>query len=326
MEKILTVSVAAYNVEKYLRNTLSTLADSRYVDKLEVFVVDDGGKDQSLAIAKEFEEKYPGTFHAVHKENGGYGSTVNYSIQHAAGEFFKLLDGDDWMNRDGLNEVLNRLPDCKEDAVVTDYLSGPDEEHLEVVPCRREDGDVVSVKEYETSYPHGMWSLFYRISVLKASGVVLPEHTLYTDQIYSTVPFAKIDSIRFYKVPVYCYRFGREEQSTSRNSRIKHADEMLRVCRELFAFYEKNGTGNQYLLSRVSRYYAVAVKTLLLFPVNRKNRDRIKKYEQNMKVRYPEIYKKAVDNNLMGKFIRLMRRTSYCSYWLLKLLPGKYLG
>ena len=69
MEKILTISVAAYNVEKFLRQTLGSLTDPRYVDKLEVFVVDDGGRDGSLEIARDFERQYPQTFHAVHKEN-----------------------------------------------------------------------------------------------------------------------------------------------------------------------------------------------------------------------------------------------------------------
>ena len=89
-EKLLTISVAAYNVEDYLDQALESLADPAYVNRLEVFVVDDGGSDQSLLIAKSYEEKYPDTFHAIHKENGGYGSTVNYSIAHATGELKQI--------------------------------------------------------------------------------------------------------------------------------------------------------------------------------------------------------------------------------------------
>ena len=88
MEKILTISIAAYNVGDYIKNTLDSLVVPEVMDKLEVFIVDDGGTDETLKIAKEYEEKYPETFHAVHKENGGYGSTVNYSIAHATGKYF----------------------------------------------------------------------------------------------------------------------------------------------------------------------------------------------------------------------------------------------
>ena len=170
MNKILTISVAAYNVEQFLEKTLGSLADSRYVDRLEVFVVDDGGKDSSLEIAKKYESRYPQTFHAIHKENGGYGSTVNYSIAHATGKYFKLLDGDDWMDRDGLNSVIAELEKHDEDVIITDYYIGPTEEKLKIVRTRNQNGSVVNVKDYKTDFPHGMWALFYRTEMLKKSG------------------------------------------------------------------------------------------------------------------------------------------------------------
>ena len=68
MEKLLTISIAAYNVEGYIRNTLDSLIVPEILDKLEVFIVDDGGNDNTLQIAREYESKYPETFHAVHKE------------------------------------------------------------------------------------------------------------------------------------------------------------------------------------------------------------------------------------------------------------------
>ena len=95
MSKVLTVSIAAYNMESYIRQTLNSLIVPEILEKIEVLVVDDGGTDGTLAIAKEYETKYPITFHAIHKENGGYGSVINKSIELATGKYFKQLDGDD---------------------------------------------------------------------------------------------------------------------------------------------------------------------------------------------------------------------------------------
>jgi glycosyltransferase involved in cell wall biosynthesis len=122
MEKILTISIAAYNVEGYIRQTLNSLIAPEILDKLEVFVVDDGGNDGTLAIAKEYEAKYPGTFHAVHKENGGYGSTINYSVEHATGKFFKQLDGDDWFQTDNLVALVKVLETLDTDCVYTQTI------------------------------------------------------------------------------------------------------------------------------------------------------------------------------------------------------------
>lgn len=321
MEKILTISVAAYNVERFIEYTLQSLANSKYVEKLEVFVVDDGGTDGTLEIARRFESQYPYTFRAVHKENGGYGSTVNYSISHATGKYFKLLDGDDWMDTNGLDRILEKLEQIEDDVVITDYYTGPDESNLSVISNRHEDNVTVYIKEYGTDYPHGMWSIFYKTTILKQSRLHLPKHMLYTDQIYSTVPFAFADTIRFYQIPVYCYRFGREDQSTSKSSRIKHYKEMLSVCAMLYSFYEKHKTNNKYLKSRVSRYYLVALKTLMLFPADQDGKRRFMQYESKMKEQYADLYYHAVGSTKAGKFVKLLRLSNYHCYWMIKYFP-----
>lgn len=57
--KILTVSIAAYNMEKYIRQALDSLIDERVIGDLDVFVIDDGGTDRTFEIAKEYAAKYP---------------------------------------------------------------------------------------------------------------------------------------------------------------------------------------------------------------------------------------------------------------------------
>ena len=324
MDKILTISVAAYNVEAFLDHTLSTLADPRYVDRLEVFVVDDGGQDRSLEIAKEYAEKYPETFFPIHKENGGDGTTIMTSPARATGKYFKLLDGDDWMDCDGLFEILPKLESCKEKIVITDYYSGPSETELQLTDMRHADGETVLIKDYKTAHPHGMWSIFYDTELLRSCHIVFPEHTLYTDQIYSTIPFSKTDRIRFFKTPVYCYRYGRAEQSTSKPSRIRHAEEMFRVCESLYGFYEENGKGNAYLCSRVARYYLVALKTFFLFPKTAENRDKVRQYEKLAQKEHPDLYTCAVEGLRIGTVIRFMRATGYRFYGLLDLIPERH--
>ena len=121
MGKLLTLSIAAYNAEKYIRNALNSLVDESILDALEVFVIDDGGIDSTLDIAREYERNYPHTFHAVHKENGGFGSTVNYSIANATGKYFKLLDADDWYETEGVVSLVQFLGETDDDLIVIPY-------------------------------------------------------------------------------------------------------------------------------------------------------------------------------------------------------------
>jgi len=120
MNKVLTVSIAAYNVEKFIKKTLESLL-VKGIEILEVLVEDDGGTDDTARIVKEYENKYPGIIKFVHKENGGYGSTINKSIELAKGKYFKQLDGDDWYDSENFEKLLELLKNIDTDAVYTPY-------------------------------------------------------------------------------------------------------------------------------------------------------------------------------------------------------------
>ena len=67
MKKNLTISIAAYNVEKYIKETLDSLI-CKNMNLLEVLIIDDGSKDNTAKIAKKYEEKYKGVFKVISKK------------------------------------------------------------------------------------------------------------------------------------------------------------------------------------------------------------------------------------------------------------------
>lgn len=99
MDKVLTVIVPVYNMEKYIRQCLESLVIGEVLDRIEVLVVLDGSKDGSAEIAYEFVEQYPDTFRIIYKANGGHGSAINTGLMMASGEYVKILDSDDWVER-----------------------------------------------------------------------------------------------------------------------------------------------------------------------------------------------------------------------------------
>lgn len=62
MGKVLTITVPSYNVEKFLENTLNSFVDERVLNDIDVLIIDDGSKDNTAKIGKQYEEKYPETF------------------------------------------------------------------------------------------------------------------------------------------------------------------------------------------------------------------------------------------------------------------------
>lgn len=110
MDKLLTVVIPSYNVEKFLNQTLdSFVCDESVMKKFEVIVVDDGSKDNTAKIGKEYADKYPDTFRVISKENGGHGSTINCGIRNAVGKYFKVVDGDDWVNTADFVKLVEEL-------------------------------------------------------------------------------------------------------------------------------------------------------------------------------------------------------------------------
>ena len=122
MEKILSIVIPTYNMEKYLRHCLDSLLIDEGLDDVEVLVINDGSKDSSLAIAQEYESKYPLTFRVIDKENGNYGSCINRGLKEATGKYIKVLDADDSFNTEAFHEYISVLKNIDVDLFLTDFL------------------------------------------------------------------------------------------------------------------------------------------------------------------------------------------------------------
>ena len=106
MNKLLSVSIAAYNVEKTLEEVLEPFCNINNKELLDVMIINDGSKDSTREIALNYEKKYPEVFRLIEKENGGWGSTLNVGFREARGKYFKQLDGDDFFSPENLDDFI----------------------------------------------------------------------------------------------------------------------------------------------------------------------------------------------------------------------------
>lgn len=292
-------------------------------EKLEVFVVDDGSTDTTLAIAKEYEKKWPQIFHAIHKENGGYGTTVNWSASHAVGKYFKIIDGDDWCDKEGLQKLIQLLEVCETDVVVSQakrvYTDGSTEE---IYPfCEKLDGNIIGIEAAASYADVAIWGYSFRTELVKENLSSLPEHSFYTDRIILADCLSAASEICYMGSTVYNYRIGLEEQSTSRKSILRHYQEAMAVDHICCHAYEKakkeNRQSLQYLKNRISGYYAYTIIMLLMLPHNRKNYHLLITFEKEIKELSDDIYEEAA---VIMKRVSFIRRTGYGGYLLYPLL------
>ena len=102
-----SVIVPVYNVEKYVAACLDSLVGQTIdFDKIEVVIVNDGTKDSSAEICKEYADKYDNVF-LYNKENEGLSKTRNYGIDRAHGKYIFFLDSDDTLRSDTIESVTS---------------------------------------------------------------------------------------------------------------------------------------------------------------------------------------------------------------------------
>ena len=111
--KLLSICVPCYNSQDYMERCLDSLLVGG--DQVEILIVDDGSKDRTGEIADRYEKEYPGICRAIHKPNGGHGSGVNVGMDLASGLYYKVVDSDDWLDRDAFLKVLDQLKEFSRD-------------------------------------------------------------------------------------------------------------------------------------------------------------------------------------------------------------------
>lgn len=100
-----SIVVPIYNVEKYLPKCLDSLINQTFKD-IEVWAISDGSPDNSVSIVKKYAEK-DNRIKCIEKENGGYGSVLEYAIQNITTEYFLICDPDDWLAEDAIEILYN---------------------------------------------------------------------------------------------------------------------------------------------------------------------------------------------------------------------------
>lgn len=316
MKKKLTVSIAAYQVEKYIRKTLSSFIEDGIRDQVEVLIIDDGGHDGTLRIAKEYAARYPDTFFPIHKENGGWGSTVNCGIENAHGDYFKLLDGDDYFDSGELRKLLECLSREPADLIYTPYRSFDDKSGKTnyIRWCDGPDPDenkAISLNNFDGYLPLAMHSICVKKKLLSENKVSLIEHCFYSDVEYSIKVFYYAENILFLNATVYNYREGLSSQSVSLNGERKHYREHLKVLYRSMDFlkqHQPTGNKKKLLQGRLKEMVENQYQMMLHLTPTKEHKIEFIEYDSELKKKYSEYY------DIRRKTVRYLRMFHFIPY------------
>ncbi len=104
----LSIIVPVYNTSPFLHRCVdSLLAQGLKEGEYEIILINDGSKDHSLDICKEYEQQYPSVVRVFSQENRGLSATRNKGIREACGEYVCLIDSDDYLIPGGFRYLID---------------------------------------------------------------------------------------------------------------------------------------------------------------------------------------------------------------------------
>lgn len=279
--KYISFAIPCFNSEAYMEHAIETILTGG--EDVEILVINDGSKDRTLEIAKEYEAKYPTIVKAIDKENGGHGDAVNAGLRNATGLYFKVVDSDDWVDEEALQKVLAVLHGFVEhntivDMVVANYVYekvGVQNkrviDYTNVLPC-----DIIfgwnDIGRFHLGQYILMHSVIYRTEHLKMTQLELPKHTFYVDNIYVYYPLPHVNTMYYLDVNLYRYYIGREDQSVNEKVMIGRVDQQIYVTKNMIDMYSMRKIPNKKLRNYMVNYLAImmTVSSILLIRSKRK--------------------------------------------------------
>ncbi len=200
---LLTVIIPSYNVSQYISKTLNSLIDVPSRNMIEILVINDGSTDSTEKVALSLQTMYPETVRVINKMNGGHGSTINAGIREARGKYFKVIDGDDWVDSKSFEGFLQGLQNTDADVVITPYtvVNTDDHTNFEVKNDNLIGIDAGDFDEFlnQISEIYFMHALTFKTEILKKNKKDISENCFYVDQEYIMYPLEFIKTFTYIK-------------------------------------------------------------------------------------------------------------------------------
>ncbi|AYV69404.1 glycosyl transferase [Niallia circulans] len=317
--KVLSVVIPCYNSEEYMRYCIESLLPGG--ESVELLIVNDGSIDQTAVLADEYAAMYPTIIKAIHQENGGHGEAVNAGIRHASGLYLKVVDSDDWVDTKAYLKILQKLNEFVAGNKLVDMV-------ISNFVYEKEGAKYKKVMKYENVLPVGeiftwddiqpfrkgqyllMHSLMYRTQLLKESGLELPKHTFYVDNLFVYVPLEHVKTMYYINVEFYRYYIGREDQSVHESIMIKRIDQQIKVNKLMIDLVQLDEIANpnlrQYLLHHLEIVTVISA-ILLIRSGTAENLQKKKELWRYIKEKDLALYRE-IRYGMMGQLMNLPGR------------------
>ena len=237
-----SIIVPVYNIENYIRVCVESILAQTYAS-LELILVDDGSKDNSGILCDEYAVIDP-RVKVIHKENGGVSSARNAGLRQAKGDWIMHVDGDDWIEPDMIESLIEAAKATEADLVFSDFIKyGPNAGNNQLPSWNSDKID--SMSRYIAYVMTTIWGSIAKRSLYIDHSLKSPEGISYCEDFHLIVRLChyakKIANVHR---PFYHYRY-RPTSIMSNMSRKTELDEQW-VYQDTIRFFKEQGVYEDY--------------------------------------------------------------------------------
>lgn len=226
-----SILIPVYNVEKYLKQCLCSVVNQT-LKEIEIICVDDGSTDSSGQILDDYAQK-DSRIKVLHKENSGYGDSLNRALETAQGEYIGILESDDFAEPD-MYEFLYQIAVSESlDCVKSNYYRYSEEGRVYHEALRNCDyGVVFSADENMEKFFTGainIWAGIYRREFLLKNDIrfLCTPGASYQDLSFWFKVYVSAERSCFTKRAFINYRVDNSASS------VKSKDKVFFICDEV---------------------------------------------------------------------------------------------
>ena len=237
-----SIIVPIYKVEDYIRECIDSILAQTY-PYFELILVDDGSPDNCGRICDDY-AKGDNRIKVVHKVNGGISSARNAGLEVAKGEWIMHVDGDDWIESDMIESLIEAAQATGADLVFGDFTKyGPYAGYYKLPTWSSDKRD--SMSNYIAYMMTTIWGSIAKRSLYADHSLKSPEGISYCEDFHLIVRlchFAK-KVVNVHR-PIYHYRYRPTSIMSNLNKKTE-ADEQW-VYQDTIRFFKEQGVYEDY--------------------------------------------------------------------------------
>lgn len=205
-EKLISVIIPVYGVEKYIHQCLDSIITQSYKN-LEIIVINDGTRDRSAEIAKEYAQK-DSRIRIYDYENGGLSVARNRGLDLAKGDYISFVDSDDWLHPDFYMKLAGALETNDADIAKCSIIE-TDTVTERVIGFQK---SIAKKADFDLYFSKGgmlwivVWNALYKREIV--TGIHYPVGVNFEDNYASGMYLFKAKTVVELKDALYYYRYN----------------------------------------------------------------------------------------------------------------------